>query len=98
MATAKTIATIKSVKKNDTVTVIAGKFKGRTGTVVGVDTKARTVQVDGIGLVTRHVKRSQFNPQGGDRSVHVGLDVSKVKKTAAAKPAAKPAKTTKESK
>lgn len=85
---------IKTVKKDDTVKVIAGKFKGETGKVLGVNTKDRTVQVEGIGLVTRHVKPNQFNPRGGDKQVHVGLDISKVAKVEAAKSAPKTAKTT----
>lgn len=84
---------IKTVRKDDTVKVIAGKFKGQTGKVLGVSTKDRKVQVEGLGLVTRHVKPNQFNPRGGEKQVHVGLDISKVVKVEAAKAAPKTAKT-----
>jgi large subunit ribosomal protein L24 len=77
------------------VKIIAGKFKGQTGKVLGVNQKAKTVQVENIGIVTRHIKPNQLNPRGGEKQVHVGLDVSKVARIDAAKPAAKPAKTTK---
>lgn len=85
---------VKSVKKDDTVKVITGKFKGQTGKVLAVSHKARTVQIEGLGIVTRHIKPSQFNPRGGEKQVHTALDVSKVVKVEATKPAAKPAKTT----
>lgn len=85
---------VKSVKKDDTVQVITGKFKGRTGKVLAVSSKAKTVQIEGLGVVTRHIKPNQFNPRGGEKEVHIGLDISKVKKIDSSKPAAKPAKTT----
>lgn len=78
------------VRKDDTVKIISGKFKGQTGKVVGVSQKSGTVQIEGINIVTRHIRPNQFNPRGGEKQVHVGFDVSKVAKVegpAAAKPA-----------
>ena len=66
------------IKKNDTVKVIAGRFKGKSGKVVSTDAKAQTVTVEGINVVKRHVKPTQINPRGGTKELHLGLPVSNV--------------------
>jgi len=53
------------VKTGDTVYVISGKDKGKTGTVTKVFTKKGKIVVEGINVVTKHMKPSQMNPQGG---------------------------------
>lgn len=53
------------VKTGDKVFVISGKDKGKTGTVTKVFTKKGKIIVDGINVVTKHMKPSQMNPQGG---------------------------------
>lgn len=66
------------IKKDDIVKVIAGKNKGTTGKVLSVDSKKSTVLVEGIGVGHRHVKPSQYNPQGGKKDIHTPMDISKV--------------------
>ena len=73
---------IKTVKKDDNVKVISGKFKNKTGKVLAVSHKSGTVQIEGLGVVTRHIKPNQFNPRGGDKQVQVAIDVSKIVKVA----------------
>ncbi|MBC2856340.1 50S ribosomal protein L24 [Cetobacterium sp. 2A] len=53
------------VKTGDTVFVISGKDKGNTGKVLKVFPKKGKVVVEGINMVTKHMKPSQINPQGG---------------------------------
>jgi large subunit ribosomal protein L24 len=53
------------VRTGDKVFVISGKDKGKTGTVTKVFTKKGKIIVDGINVVTKHMKPSQMNPQGG---------------------------------
>ena len=53
------------VKTGDKVVVIAGKDKGKRGEVLRVAPKAERVVVEGVNVVTKHVKPSQTNPQGG---------------------------------
>jgi large subunit ribosomal protein L24 len=55
------------VKTGDKVVVIAGKKanKGKTGKVLAVYPKADKVLVEGINEITKHIKPSQQNPQGG---------------------------------
>lgn len=53
------------IKKGDSVIVLTGKDKGRSGTVLKVVPDENRALVSGINMVTRHVKPSQTNPQGG---------------------------------
>jgi len=53
------------VKTGDTVFVISGKDKGKTGKVVKVSPKKGKIVVENINMVTKHMKPSQINPQGG---------------------------------
>lgn len=53
------------VKKDDTVVVVAGKDKGSRGRVLQVIPGADRVVVEGVNVVTKHIKPSQQNPQGG---------------------------------
>ncbi|ADO83570.1 50S ribosomal protein L24 [Ilyobacter polytropus] len=53
------------VKTGDTVYVISGKDKGKTGKVLQVFTKKGKVVVEGINVVTKHMKPTPMNPQGG---------------------------------
>ncbi len=58
------MATLK-IKKGDTVKVIAGKDKDREGKVIAIDRKKNTVLVEGVNMITKHVKPSMANQQGG---------------------------------
>lgn len=53
------------VKTGDTVYVISGKDKGKTGKVKKVFPKKGKIVVEGINMVTKHLKPSPANPQGG---------------------------------
>ncbi len=48
-----------SIKKGDTVEVIAGESKGERGTVQRVERKDSRVVVSGINIVTKHQKPRQ---------------------------------------
>lgn len=69
-----------NLKTGDNVKVIAGNHKGKTAKIVKMDRKNGKAMLENIGLITRHVKRSQFNPQGGKKTVHQGIDCSNLKK------------------
>lgn len=71
------MATMK-IKKGDTVKVIAGKYKDKEGKVLSVDHKAKRVTVEGVGMVTKHEKPSQSNPNGGRITVEAPIDISNV--------------------
>ena len=66
------------LKKNDSVVVLSGKYKGKTGKISAVHPKTNKVTVDGINVVKRHVKPSKANPQGAILEVTKPIWVSKV--------------------
>lgn len=53
------------LRKNDTVQVITGEFKGKTGRVVKVFPEKRRALVEGLNIVKRHTKPNRKNQQGG---------------------------------
>ena len=74
-----------NLKINDKVMVIAGDNKGKTAKIVKVDRAGGKAMLEGIGLVERHMKKTQFNPAGGKKTIHVGIDFSNLKLVEAAK-------------
>jgi large subunit ribosomal protein L24 len=53
------------LKKGDLVQVIAGKDKGKQGKILSILPKKNAVIVEGVNMVTKHLKPTQKNPQGG---------------------------------
>ena len=74
-----------NLKANDTVLVIAGDNKGKKAKIAKIDRKANKAMLEGIGVVERHMKKSYTNPQGGKKTIHVGIDLSNLKLVEAAK-------------
>ncbi len=64
------------IKTGDTVVVIAGAHKGAQGKIVRMIPKQHRAIVEGVNLVTRHLKPSATNPQGGLEEVEAPLHVS----------------------
>ena len=69
-----------NIKTGDTVTIIAGDNKGKSGKVVKMDLKNHQATIEGIGVRERHLRATQFNPKGGKKDIHVGIDLSNLKK------------------
>jgi large subunit ribosomal protein L24 len=63
------------IRTGDTVSIIAGRDKGRTGRVLRVLADRNRVVVEGINRVFKHVRPSQRHPQGGriqkDAPIHI---------------------------
>lgn len=53
------------IRVGDKVQVIAGKDKGKQGDVLQVLRKENRVIVEGVNIVTKHIKPSQIDPEGG---------------------------------
>lgn len=70
----------KSLKVGDRVKVIAGDLKGTVASIVKVDKKAEKAMLKDLNVKTRHMRKTQFNPAGGKKDVHVGIHVSNLKK------------------
>jgi large subunit ribosomal protein L24 len=83
------------VKRNDVVVVIAGAHKGKSGKILEVLAAKSRARVEGVGMIKRHLKKSQEHPQGTiaerEGSIHISnlmlqsnFDSSKRKKPTAA--------------
>ncbi|EOZ99788.1 LSU ribosomal protein L24p (L26e) [Indibacter alkaliphilus LW1] len=63
------------VKTGDTVKVLSGDDKGKTGKILSVDLTKKRAFVEGLNMVTKHVKPTANNPQGGiekrEASIHI---------------------------
>ena len=70
----------KSLKVGDRVKVIAGDLKGTVASIVKVDKKAEKAMLKDLNIKTRHMRKTQFNPAGGKKDVHVGIHVSSLQK------------------
>lgn len=66
------------IKKGDAVVVLSGRDKGKHGTVTKAMPKEGKVIVGGVNMITRHVKPTQGNPQGGLDRREAPMPVSKV--------------------
>lgn len=66
------------VKKGDQVKVIAGEHKGKQGEVLEVNRSNDRVVVEGVNVVTKHIKPSATNPQGGVEETEAGIHISNV--------------------
>ena len=82
------------VKRNDVVVVIAGSQKGKSGKILEVLPAKQRARVEGLGMIKRHLKKSQEHPQGTiaerEGSIHISnlmlqsnFDASKRKKPTA---------------
>ena len=62
------------IKKGDTVSVIAGKSKGKSGEVLKVLREKERVLVSGVNMIKKHTKPSQAGAGGiveKEASIHV---------------------------
>ena len=64
------------IKKGDNVKVLSGNDKGKTGTVLSVIIEKKRAVVEGIGIVSKHMKPSASNPNGGIEKVEASIDIS----------------------
>ena len=67
-----------NIKKNDTVKVIAGNYKGKIGKVLKVFREVERVLVEGVNIVKKHVRKSPKYPQGGIIEMEAPIHVSNV--------------------
>ncbi|MEO8027004.1 MAG: 50S ribosomal protein L24 [Bryobacteraceae bacterium] len=67
------------LRKDDTVKVIAGKYKGKTGRILEVDREKGRVLVEGVGLVKRHTRPNPAKQiKGGIAEREASIAVSNV--------------------
>ncbi len=66
------------IKSGDTVRVMSGKDRGKTGTVIKVIRDKDRVLVEGVNIVTKRVKPTAENPQGGLVEKEAPIHISNV--------------------
>lgn len=64
------------IKTGDTVKVISGNSRGRTGKVLVVESAKYRAIIEGLNMVTKHVKPSASNPQGGIEKTEASIHLS----------------------
>ena len=52
------------IKKGDTVTIVAGKDKGKTGKVMRVDVRSGRIVVEGVNVYKKHVRPKKQGEKG----------------------------------
>ena len=67
----------KSIKREQEVVVIAGAHKGKRGKVLSVNAGEKVV-VEGVNLITKHIPKTQENPDGGVTQREVPIHYSNV--------------------
>ena len=67
---------VKRIKKDDTVIVIAGKDNGKTGKVLAVDYSKNKALVEGINMKKKTVAKSQAYPEGTIVDLPSPIDMS----------------------
>jgi large subunit ribosomal protein L24 len=66
--------------------ITAGDHKGKVGEVLRVLTKTDRVVIKGVNLVTRHMKPTRLNPQGGVLTKEAPVHLSNVSPVVDGKP------------
>lgn len=54
-----------NIRRNDIVVVQRGRDRGKQGKVLQVSAQTGRAVVEGVNLATKHVRKTQDNPQGG---------------------------------
>ena len=66
------------VKRNDQVVVLSGKDRGKRGKVLRLSPENGRVVVEGLGMIKKHMRRSQLNPGGAIVSRESPLPLDRV--------------------
>lgn len=66
------------IKSGDTVKVISGNSRGKTGKVLVVQRDKYRAIVEGLNMITKHVKPSASNPQGGIEKTEASIHLSNI--------------------
>ena len=64
------------LKTGDLVKVIAGANKGSEGKILKIVTKDYRAVVEGVNMISKHVKPSAQNPQGGINKFEAPIHIS----------------------
>ncbi|MDD2235921.1 MAG: 50S ribosomal protein L24 [Kiritimatiellae bacterium] len=73
------------IKKGDMVVAITGDDAGKTGKVLQIMSQKGRAVVEGLNLVTKHLRKSQDNPNGGIVEKEAPIALSNLKPVEASK-------------
>lgn len=68
------------LKTGDQVQIISGDHKGKIAKIIKMNRAQNKAILENINVIERHFKRSRFNPQGGKKTIQLGIDLSNLKK------------------
>lgn len=66
------------IKKEDSVQVITGKYKGRKGRVLAVNRSENTILIEKINIIKKHMKPNKTYSQGGIIEKEAPINLSNV--------------------
>ena len=66
------------LKKNDNVTVLAGKEKGKSGKIIRVDREKNRVYIEKVNMIKRHIKPRSAQEPGGIIDKEAPVNISNV--------------------
>ena len=66
------------VRKGDTAIVIAGNDKGKKGKVLEIHRDKNRAIIEGMNMITKHVKPSANNPEGGIEKTEAPIHISNI--------------------
>ena len=66
------------IRKGDTAIVIAGNDKGKKGKVLEIIREKNRAIIEGVNMITKHVKPSANNPEGGIERTEAALHISNI--------------------
>lgn len=64
------------IKTGDTVKVLSGNDRDKTGKVLSVDIAKYRAVVEGVNVVTKHIKPSAQNTEGGIQTMEASVHLS----------------------
>jgi large subunit ribosomal protein L24 len=66
------------IRKGDTAIVIAGNGKGNKGKVLEIFKDKNRAIIEGVNMITKHVKPSANNPEGGIEKTEAPIHISNI--------------------
>ena len=66
------------IRKGDTAIIIAGNDKGKRGKILEVIRAKNRAIVEGVNMITKHVKPSANNPEGGIEKTEASVHISNI--------------------
>lgn len=70
---------MKKIKKDSTVEIISGKYKGRKGKVLSICRKTKKVKIESINMQTKHIKPKNNEEKGSIQQIEGPIHYSNIK-------------------